>query len=111
VINKPQFIDEDGTEQDLIIRNNSRIKTVLVENGLFRDESFTNDLPSITIPSLILWGKHDLIVPIRFAQEAFDNLGSANKELFIFERSGHIPMDTEPALFADKVIEFINEHR
>lgn len=80
------------------------------KRGLWENVSFTDQLSEITIPSLVLWGKYDLIVPTLYAQEAFDNLGSSDKDLFIFEKSAHSPMSNEPELFADKVIEFINGH-
>jgi len=79
--------------------------------GLWENVSFTDQLSEITIPSLVIWGKYDLVVPLVNAHEAYDNLGSSDKELFIFEKSGHGPMFTEPDLFADKVIEFINERK
>ncbi|MBX2871892.1 MAG: alpha/beta hydrolase [Saprospiraceae bacterium] len=112
VINEPQYLDEDGAAQSFAVRNNLETIIILTQKrGLFRDVSFTDRLPEITIPSLILWGKHDLVVPTRFAQEAFDHLGTDHKELFIFERTGHSPLESEPDLFAEKVIEFINEYR
>lgn len=91
--------------------NKNRIGQILDEKGLNENVSFTDRLSEITIPSLVLWGKYDVVVPTLYAQEAFDNLGSSDKELFIFEKSAHSPMYTEPNLFADKVIEFINEHK
>lgn len=88
--------------------NKNKILTIFSNRGLYENVSFTDQLSEITIPSLVLWGRYDLTVPLIYAQEAFDNLGSADKEIFIFEKSGHSPMFTEPGLFADKVIEFIN---
>ena len=83
----------------------------ILDDDLFENSDYTDRLSEITIPSLVLWGKHDMVVPIRFAQEAFDNLGSSEKELVIFKNSGHSPMGTEPNLFAEEVIAFINENR
>lgn len=112
VINEQRLLGEDGTERSFPGRNNLQTLIILtVKKGLYRDVSFTDRLPDITIPSLILWGKHDLVVPTKFAHEAFDHLGAAHKELFIFERTGHSPLESEPDLFAEKVIEFINEYR
>ncbi|MEM9341197.1 MAG: alpha/beta hydrolase [Bacteroidota bacterium] len=91
--------------------NSGQIQSILVDKGLFEKVSYTDRLSEITIPSLVLWGKHDIIVPAVYAQEAYDNLGSSDKELFVFEKSAHSPMDTEPDLFAEKVINFINRHK
>lgn len=101
----------------LLLNNSSRFiwntikisKIIDVQNAIWEKLSFTNRLSEITIPSLVLWGKHDLVVPVINAQEAYDNLGSTDKGIFIFEKSGHSPFVTEPSLFADKVIEFIND--
>ena len=83
----------------------------ILDDDLFDTYNYTDRLSEITIPSLVLWGKHDMVVPPLFAQEAFDNLGSAEKELVIFENSGHSPMGNEPELFAEKVIQFINKYK
>lgn len=89
----------------------SPVGTILGEKGLWEKISFTDQLKQITIPSLVLWGKYDIIVPTINAEEAFNELGSNNKELFIFEKSGHSPMFSEPSPFAEKVINFINKHK
>jgi len=99
---------------NLMIRswNNGNIDSqLLLEQGLFEKVSFTDRLSEITIPSLILWGKHDMVVPPAFAQEAYDHLGSTVKEMVIFEESGHSPMDTEGDLFAESIITFINQNK
>ncbi len=89
----------------------SNTQFILADQGLWENLNYTDRLSEITIPSLVLWGKHDLIVPPRFAQEAFDNLGSSDKKLVIFEESGHSPMFSEPNLFAEEVIQFINQNK
>lgn len=71
----------------------------------------TDNLPSIRIPVLIIFGKYDTSVPPTLGADAFSRLGSSDKSLFIFESSAHHPHDTEPELFAEKVIEFIDRVR
>ncbi|WP_187388341.1 alpha/beta fold hydrolase [Seonamhaeicola marinus] len=93
-----------------LIWNQLNTQSILDED-LFENIDFTDRFPEITIPSLVLWGRHDMVVPITFADEAYDNLGSSQKEVFIFERSGHSPMFSEPDLFAEKVMAFINAHK
>ncbi len=91
--------------------NNGQIGSIFDDQGLFQTVDFTSQLSEIRIPSLFISGKYDMVVPIASAQAAFDAIGSTSKELLIFERSGHGPMFTEPVLFADKVIAFINSHK
>jgi pimeloyl-ACP methyl ester carboxylesterase len=73
--------------------------------------SMTADLNKITIPSLFLWGKYDFVVPPSLGQMAFDKVSSTEKEIVIFEYSGHSPMDNEATLFSAKVIQFIELHK
>ncbi len=104
--------DQPSNNLSKIRWNSAQIQDMLVvEQGLFQKVTFTDSLAEITIPSLVLWGKYDLVVPTVFAQEAFDNLGANEKELFIFEKSAHSPMLNEPDLFSAKVIAFINRHK
>ncbi|WP_431126258.1 alpha/beta fold hydrolase [Flagellimonas flava] len=106
------FGNDTPSEKPLTVNwNKNQIGRILDEKGLNENVSFTNRLSEITIPSLVLWGTYDIVVPTLYAQEAFDNLGSDDKEIFIFERSAHSPMYTEPDLFAQKLIEFINTHK
>ena len=107
--------DEDGAvfQYNILtmVWTGGNTQFILADQGLWENTNYTNRLSEITIPSLVLWGKYDLIVPPRFAQEAFDNLGSSDKRLVIFEESGHSPMFSEPNLFADEVIAFINQNK
>lgn len=73
--------------------------------------SFTERLSEITIPSLILWGRYDMVVPPFYAQEAYENLGSDEKTLVIFERSAHAPMFTEVDGFTVEVLRFMDQHK
>ncbi|MEP3210822.1 MAG: alpha/beta hydrolase [Maribacter sp.] len=91
--------------------NNSQIASILDNQGLFQTTDFTSQLSEIRIPSLFISGRYDMVVPMVSAQTAFDAIGSTSKELEVFERSGHGPMFSEPELFAEKVIEFMNAHK
>lgn len=113
------FIAEEVGEPDAVFNynpitaswNSGTIASILIDQGLFEQTNYTNRLPEITIPSLFLWGRYDMIVPPAFGQQAFDTIGSARKELVIFERSGHSPMLSESDLFAEKVLLFIDQNK
>jgi len=109
---KADFGNDTPSENGPIVNwNKNRIAQILDEKGLNENVSFTARLSEIKLPSIVLWGKYDVVVPTIYAQEAFDNLGACYKELFIFEKSAHSPMYSEPDLFAEKIIEFINTPR
>lgn len=73
--------------------------------------SLSSQLSEITVPALFLWGKYDFVVPPALGISAFTLFGSADKELVIFEFSGHSPMDSEPELFVGAVTKFVEAHR
>ena len=73
----------------------------------------SNPMQSITLPSLVLWGRHDGILPVPLAQDYYLKLGTpaSQKSLVIFENSAHAPMEEEPGKFADEVIRFVNTYK
>lgn len=85
---------------------NSIVTGSVVYNRI-KDLDFTSDLSGIEVPGLFLWGKYDFVVPVEMGKIAFDNHGAIDKELIIFERSGHSPMLNEPAAFNAPLVAFI----
>jgi pimeloyl-ACP methyl ester carboxylesterase len=49
----------------------------------------------ITIPALIIWGEHDLIVKLKYGRMLHDDLPGSR--LKIIERCGHNPHEERPA--------------
>ena len=112
IINKQDSFDDPFFKYNLITAFwNIRNIQSIIDPDIQGIVNYTDRLPEITIPALILWGKHDMVVPPSFAQEAFDNLGSSVKELALFERSGHGPMFSEADQFAEEVISFMDQNK
>ena len=65
----------------------------------------------ITIPFLSLRGRHDGILPVAVGYEAYDNIGSENKYIYIFENSAHMLDFEEPKLFVERVKTFVNKYK
>lgn len=63
------------------------------------------DLDSVTAPSLILWGQHDPIVPISYAQ-AFESALN-NSEMVIFSNAGHSPQFEIPQQIGTQLHQFL----
>lgn len=84
-------------------------------NSALNDEieqtAFTQQFNKVEIPVIFLWGKYDFVVPPALAYTAFNWTASPDKELVIFEHSGHSPMANEPELFTKAVRDFIEKHR
>jgi pimeloyl-ACP methyl ester carboxylesterase len=64
-------------------------------------------LPEIEIPTLVVWGLSDRIVPVE-AAIGYHRL-IAGSRLEIFERTGHVPQMERPARFNALLDEFLAE--
>jgi pimeloyl-ACP methyl ester carboxylesterase len=58
------------------------------------------------LPTLILWGKRDRIIPVEHATAAHEAIPGSR--LVIFDDSGHFPHNEEPHHFVDVLTEFID---
>lgn len=76
-----------------------------------KDRDLTDQLPNIDVPALFMWGKYDLVVPTSIGKVAYEQHGSMEKELIIYEASGHSPMLNEAAVFSRDVMEFVERYR
>lgn len=61
---------------------------------------------AVGLPTLIVWGRRDRIIPVAHAVTAHEALPGSR--LVIFERSGHFPHQDEPGAFADLVVDFVD---
>jgi len=78
----------------------------LIEKAL--ENRLSEDLEKIEIPTLLIFGKYDFKVPPSLGRLAFEKISSINKTLYIYEHSGHSPMNSDPDRFVDDVVAFIN---
>ena len=62
-------------------------------------------LNTVTVPTLVVWGKDDRIIPAAHAQIALEKIPGARLE--IFERCGHMPQLEHPDKFNRLVLEFL----
>lgn len=65
------------------------------------------DLNKITIPTLVLGGMGDGIIPVSQVRRLYDNI--RNSEIYIFEKSGHYPFLEESETFVKVVLEWFNK--
>jgi pimeloyl-ACP methyl ester carboxylesterase len=66
-------------------------------------------LPEIEIPTLVVWGLNDLVVPVEAALGYHRLIPRSRLE--IFERTGHLPMLERPQRFNPLLEEFIESSR
>ena len=64
-------------------------------------------LDDVEIPTLIVWGRNDLIVPVQDASEYARLIRES--ELVIFDRCGHVPMAEHPVRFNRLLDRFLDQ--
>lgn len=86
-------------------------KTPLLEEAIALPLS--TELDKIKVPTLLLWGKYDFIVPPSLGEEMLANLGTLEgfKSLIIYDRSGHSPMGNQAEDFTQDVLAFIELYK
>ncbi len=68
---------------------------------------FRAEIATLTMPTLIIWGEQDILVPISLGYELRDALPHA---VFVpISNSGHRPMLAQPALMSGVVLAFLAE--
>lgn len=72
-----------------------------------QSETVTDDLPKVDIPTLVLWGRHDRVVPTSHGQKAVEMLKAGRLE--IFPDCGHVPHIENPARFSEVLGNFLEE--
>ena len=69
---------------------------------------FRDRLPEIRVPTLIVWGENDSIIPVKDAHE-FERLIPDSRKV-VLQQTGHISMAERPAAFNDLMMDFLAEH-
>lgn len=80
----------------------------LAQNFNILELNLSPQMGLITVPSSVFWGRHDGINTIEMGFDAFNSLGSANKEMVIFENSAHEAYVEEQNKFQSEFRRFIN---
>lgn len=60
---------------------------------------------SISVPALILWGRHDKVIPLKVGELL--NQVLPNSVLEVFEECGHIPQEEQPQKTIARISEFL----
>jgi pimeloyl-ACP methyl ester carboxylesterase len=68
---------------------------------------FRDRLPEVKVPTLIVWGEKDSIIPTRDADE-FERLIEDSRKV-VMKDTGHIPMAERPDAFNEVLTEFLAE--
>ncbi|TBR22131.1 MAG: alpha/beta hydrolase [Candidatus Nitrosotenuis sp.] len=101
-------------EQDVIsdfvnrmLLPNSRLSFMSSLLGLKKSTLTKERLGKILIPTLIIWGKDDRVIPIKNATRFYTSI--KNSKHLEMKKCGHVPFVDEPELFSKLVLQFLSE--
>ena len=83
------------------------IKTLTIAKSAIR-HNMAKDLPKMTTPTCIIWGKNDKVTPPNVAEE-FDKL-LPNSELFWIDKCGHAAMMEHPDEFNQILFDWLQKN-
>ena len=86
---------------------NRLIRTIAIAKSAIR-HNMANDLPSMTLPTCLIWGKNDTVTPPDVAKEFHKLL--PNSELHWIDKCGHAPMMEHPIEFNKSLEPWITKH-
>ena len=92
---------------DTLNNRNKLIRTIAIAKSAIR-HNMANDLPSMKVPTCLIWGKNDTVTPPSVAEE-FDKL-LPNSELHWIDKCGHAPMMESPDEFNELLGPWLQKH-
>jgi len=85
---------------------NAKLAFMSTVLGLKNSVLITSKLQSISIPTLIVWGADDPVIPINHADDFVSAIQDCR--FYRMDGCGHTPYVQDPHTFASKVLEFLN---
>jgi pimeloyl-ACP methyl ester carboxylesterase len=76
--------------------------------GLKNAENFTKTLQTISIPTLIIWGERDPVIPIKYADSFVSSIQDCR--FYRMNDCGHTPYVEVPEKFTKIVLDFLEKN-
>jgi len=73
--------------------------------GLRNAETITKSLKKISVPTLIIWGEDDPVIPIKYADDFVSSIQDCR--FYMMDNCGHTPYVDDPKKFAKLVLDFL----
>jgi pimeloyl-ACP methyl ester carboxylesterase len=105
---EPAIVDED-TVRDFMNRMrlpNAKYAFMSTLLAMRDSEGLIGKLSRITLPTLLIWGENDRMIPLSYSKEYTE---IPNNHLTVIDNCGHTPFVEKPAEFNDIVLKFLKE--
>jgi 3-oxoadipate enol-lactonase len=103
---RPEYID--GLADFVRGRPMPTVDAFLRQSSAVLGHDASAALGSITAPTLITFGKHDLVTSTRFAEPLSSGIG--NSEIVVFEDASHAPIYEQVEEFNQRTLAFLQAH-
>jgi pimeloyl-ACP methyl ester carboxylesterase len=100
----PKIIEDFVTRMKLPNAKMAFMSTLL---GLKNAENISEKLKTISVPTLIVWGERDPVIPIKYADSFVSSIQDCR--FYRMDNCGHVPYVDEPEKFAKLVTDFLRE--
>jgi pimeloyl-ACP methyl ester carboxylesterase len=110
VYGNPELVTDELVQRyyDLTLREGNR--------GALKDRFeqtlpgvLANKIQTINVPTLILWGKKDRLIPLKFGLKFEQEI--ANSQLIVFDDLGHVPHEEDPQATVLAVKQFLKRNK
>lgn len=71
-------------------------------------EELTAQYPTISVPTLLIWGRNDRVIPLSIAEQL--NRDIPNSKLVVLDNVGHVPQEEKPEETIAALLNFLNDH-
>ena len=88
---------------DLTLREGNR--QALVDRFKQISANDSEKVKQLTMPTLILWGKQDQLIPVEYAQHFQQDIKGS--QLVVFDNLGHVPHEEDPQQTVSAVMKFL----
>lgn len=99
--------DELVEEMYALINDRPRAVRLIKMARSAKNDTVTARLPTLDLPTLLVWGRDDLITPPDVAEEFKERL--PNAQLHFISQCGHAPMIEQPGAFNRLMLTFLAE--
>ena len=105
--NKKILTDEKITRVNEMWNRDGNLHHIIsmVISGQFPDEK---QIKNISCPTLIIWGRQDVILPVKYADSFARDI--KNNQKIIYDSCGHVPMMEKPEQVKRDVLKFLSEN-
>lgn len=91
---------------ELTLRKGNR-QALVDRMALITDSKKIDLIKHIQVPTLVLWGENDLLIPTNYAHRFHQDM--TNSSLVIIKNVGHVPMEEKPKESLLAVTNFLND--